>query len=855
MTPMFEQYHRLKASHPNALLFFRMGDFYELFFDDAKVASQALELTLTARNKHDTVPIPMAGVPHHAAASYIQRLVDAGHRVAIAEQVEDAALAKGLVRREVTRVVTPGIAFDSRMLEQRTPNYLGAVAEVDGRFGVAVLDCSTGDFLGTEVEGLEAAVSELARLEPKEVVLGPGVTPAQLKRWMKGVLVSPAVPDSFEDGHARGLLIRRELVVPEGQATASAAGAALAYGLAMSGAELPNVTELRTYSTQGFMVLDETTRRNLEIVRTQRTLRRKGSLLHLVDRTSTAMGGRLLREWLGFPLLDLAQIERRQRAVHALVENIDVREQLDWALRQVSDIERITSRVAQGTAHARDLAALASTLEAIPDLVATCSHLPEVSDSLPTDLVGDVRADIQQWLVEEPPITITDGGLLKKGANDDLDELIQLSVDGVGLLGGLEQREREASGITTLKLKNNKVFGYYLEVTRAHLHKAPERWIRKQTLSNCERFITPELKELEDKVLGAHERRKVLELRLFDALRSRVAEHAPRLAALARKVASLDVLRSLADVAADLGWCKPEVHEGREIAILAGRHPVVEASLDEERFVPNDLTFNSAAELIVLTGPNMAGKSTVMRQVALIVLLAQVGSFVPADSARIGRVDRIFTRVGASDDLGQGQSTFMVEMAETATILHQATAQSLVLLDEIGRGTSTYDGLSIAWSVAEDLADRTHARTLFATHYHELCDLADTRDNVINLSIAVSEQGDEVVFLRRLKSGGASRSYGIQCARIAGLPRPVVRRAKALLKRFEKHAPRNDREQLSLFGVWRGPASEEEQDAESQEEPPDVLREALDSLDPDTLSPREAHQLLYTLKAMVGPPR
>jgi DNA mismatch repair protein MutS len=848
MTPMFEQYHRLKAVRPDALLFFRMGDFYELFFDDARVAAEVLELTLTARNKKDPEPIPMAGVPHHAAASYIQRLVDAGYRVAIAEQVEDPALAKGLVRREITRVVTPGIAFDSRTLDQRTPNYLATLALGEGgAYGIAVLDCSTGDFLATEVRTVDEAISEIARLEPKELIVDPEIDLSPIRRRAKHLVLSPPVDDSFADAHAKGLLIRRELEVPEGVAATRAAGAALAYGLAMTGGDLPNVGRLRTYATKGFMVLDATTRRNLELVRTQRTLRRKGSLLHLIDRTSTAMGGRLLREWLGFPLMDPKRIQARQAAVAVLVDEIDVREQLEWALKEVADLERIATRVAQGTAHARDLAAIARTLESVPDLVSICGSLRDLAPLLPSDLAPDVRDDIQGWLVDEPPIGLSDGGVIRPGAHAELDELLQLTVDGVGVLGELEQRERDASGIATLKLKRNKVFGYYLEVTRAHLHKVPDQWIRKQTLTNCERFITPELKELEDRVLGADERRKKLELELFTALRDRVAAHAGRLAGLARRIARLDALRALADVAADLGWCRPTIDDSRQLSIVAGRHPVVETQLDDERFVPNDLRFTSHAELIVLTGPNMAGKSTVMRQVALIVLLAQMGSFVPADSASIGLVDRIFTRVGASDDLSQGQSTFMVEMAETATILHEATSRSLILLDEIGRGTSTYDGLSIAWAVAEDLADRAHARTLFATHYHELCDLADSRENVVNFSIAVSEQGDEVVFLRRLKSGGASRSYGIQCARIAGLPPGVVKRAKSLLKRFEKHAPRNDRDQLSLFGVWQGP---QEEDVDVSMPSTDPIREILERVDPDTLSPRDAHDLLYRLKGL-----
>ncbi|MCA9571845.1 MAG: DNA mismatch repair protein MutS, partial [Myxococcales bacterium] len=456
-TPMFEQYHRLKAAHPEALLFFRMGDFYELFFDDAREAAGLLELTLTSRNKNDPEPIPMAGVPHHAAASYIQKLVEAGRRVAIAEQVEDPALAKGLVRREVTRVVTPGVAFDSRVLDQRVPNYLAALATHEGRFGVAVLDCSTGDFQGTEVGSLVAALSELARLEPREVLVGPGFDPRDLRRHLKGILQSPPVTGSFDDGVARGLLIKRGLEVPSAPALARAAGAALAYGLAMTGGELPNVRDLRTWVTRGFMVLDDTTRRNLELVRTQRTLQRKGSLLHLVDRTCTAMGGRRLREWLGFPLLDLERIAQRQLAIHTLVEEIDVREQVEWALQQVADVERIVSRVTQGTANARDLAALATTLEALPDLVSACRGLKPLEAHLPEDLTQDVKADIQAWLVDEPPILITEGGLIREGAHAELDQLVGLAMDGVGVLGDLEQREREASGITTLKLRQNKV--------------------------------------------------------------------------------------------------------------------------------------------------------------------------------------------------------------------------------------------------------------------------------------------------------------------------------------------------------------------------------------------------------------
>lgn len=837
MTPMFEQYQRLKDSAPDSLLFFRMGDFYELFYEDAKIASRELELTLTARNKGDPNAIPMAGVPHHAAAGYIERLIQAGFRVAIAEQVEDPALTKTLVRREVVRIITPGVVQDTSNLDQRTPNYLAAISSHAGRFGVAALDCSTGDFLATSTATLDEAAAEVSRLEALELLVQPGLDGAPLKRWVKGVRQSPPVEGSFANGTPG---------VPD-EAAGRACAAARAYGEAMSGGALPQVKPVRLYSTEGFMVVDDTSRRNLELSRTLRTQKRKGSLLHLLDRTRTPMGGRLLRHWLAFPLLDLREIRSRQDAVTIFTEDRGLREQVAEALRPVMDMERIASRVRLGTANGRDLASLALALEAAPTLNRVCAGLSALQGQLPDDLMHDVRSDIQRWLVDEPPAALSEGGLIRNGVHAELDALTELSLNGVAVLSELEQRERAASGIPTLKLRSNKVFGYYLEVTTAHLHKVPDRWIRKQTLSNCERFLTQELKELEEQVLSADERRKRLELELFAQLRERVGTHIERLQRLAGQIASLDVLCSLAELAVDQTWCRPVVDDSEDLEIEAGRHPVIEASLDDERFVPNDLVMDENQKVIVLTGPNMAGKSTIMRQTALIVLLAQIGSFVPARSARLGCTDRIFTRVGASDDLGQGQSTFMVEMAETAIILQHATSRSLVLLDEIGRGTSTYDGLSIAWAVAEDLADRVKCRTLFATHYHELCDLAEIRENVVNLSIAVSEHGEEIVFLRRLKAGGASRSYGIQCARLAGMPTGVVSRARKLLTNFEKYAPRNERQQLSLFGA---PAAQPANQPAAVEPAVDPLRELLAGIDPDALSPRDAHAMLYRLVAL-----
>ncbi len=858
-TPMFEQYHALKAEHPSALLFFRMGDFYEMFYEDAEVASRLLDLTLTSRNKNDPEPIPMAGVPHHAAHGYIQRLIDQGIRVAIAEQVEDPAEAKGLVRRAITRVVTPGVVLDPSALDAKAPNWLVALCQDAGGVGLACLDVSTGDLRGTTLASTREAAAELARLEAREALFAPEVAADPHLRELarrQNILVSPVDEAAWARAEAvralcdtLGVADLAGFGVEDGEPLVRAAGAVVRYARDTSGGALGNVHALRPYRTAGFMVLDETTRRNLELQRTLLGGRRKGSLLWLLDRTATAMGGRLLREWLGFPLLDRAAIETRHSAVEALVEQPHARDALRAALREVADVERIGARVAQGTANARDLAALRRSLDAVPGVCAALDALPALAPLRPSDPCADVAADLTTWLVDDPPATLTEGGLIRRGAHADLDAIVALAVEGVGVIDRLEERERAATGIASLKIRSNKVFGYYIEITRAHLHKAPDRYLRKQTLTTAERFITPELKEIEERVLGADERRKALEYELFVGLRERVAAQGVRLAGLARQLAALDVLSSLAEVATRQRWVRPRVVDEPVLDLRGGRHPVVEALMEEERFVPNDTLLDTEArQLVILTGPNMAGKSTIMRQVALIALLAQIGSFVPADEAIVGICDRIFTRVGAGDDIARGQSTFMVEMSETAAILHQATRQSLVLLDEIGRGTSTYDGLSIAWAVAEDLVDRLRCRAMFATHYHELCELVETRGGVVNQSIAVSEWGEEIVFLRRLKEGGASRSYGIQCARLAGLPPHVVARATRLLKRFEKHAPRNERDQLSLFGAL---APEE---AAPEAPPVDPLREALAGVDPDRLTPREALDALYRLRGLLAEP-
>lgn len=859
-TPMFQQFRALKEQQPDAILFFRMGDFYETFFEDAEVAAKVLDLTLTARNKNEPNAVPMAGVPHHAAAGYIQRMVDAGYRVAIAEQMEDPAQAKGLVRREIVRVVTPGVVLDPSSLEAREPNWLLATLQTKKGWGLAVLDVSTGDLRLTSLTSAEGAVAEIHRLEPKEALIGPvqedGVRVILTDALARHkALVSQVSTSAWREDDARrelestlGVADLAGFGVRRGEPGVQAAGAVLRYARERLGDTLGNVHRLRTWRPGGFMVIDDTTRRNLELTRTLMGGDRAGSLLGLLDRTQTAMGSRLLREWMAFPLLDAVAIGHRQNAVAALIERADKRDDLRQALRQVADIERIVARVTQGTAHARDLAGLRRSLEAVPQAAQAVAGMPQLAPLLPSDTCQDVAADLATWLEDDPPISLTDGGLICRGAHAELDEIVEMALEGRTYIARMEASEREASGIGSLKIRHNKVFGYYIEITRAHLHKAPEHYLRKQTLSNAERFITPALKELEEKVLGADERRKALEYALFVALRERVQQAGARLSGLARTLAGLDVLANLAEVAERHRWCRPEVVDAPVLEVTAGRHPVVEAFLDDERFVPNDVHLDAATrQLIVLTGPNMAGKSTIMRQVAVMVLLAQMGSYVPAESATVGIADRLFTRVGATDDLARGQSTFMVEMAETAAILHNATARSLVILDEIGRGTSTYDGLSIAWSVAEDLVDRVGCRAMFATHYHELCELADTRPTVVNQCVAVSEWGDRILFLRRLQDGGASRSYGIQCARLAGLPEGVLDRARQLLTHFEKHAPRNEDQQLSLFGTARAPGPA----APAEPPPPDDLRTRLAAVDPDALSPREAHDLIYQLRDLI----
>jgi DNA mismatch repair protein MutS len=861
-TPMFRQYLTLKAEHQDAFLFFRMGDFYELFFDDAERAAPILEVVLTSRNRNDPDPIPMCGVPAKAAETYIRRVVDAGYKVAIAEQVEDPRQAKGLVERRVIRVVSPGVVLDPEGLEAREPNYLLGVSEgKDERYGLAFLDVSTGDLRVTETSGLDATLAELGRLPVREAVLPDDLTGLhQVREVLQGALLNHLPRARFSMAAARRIL-QQVLGVSDlsGFGTAglgpaiAAAGGVLSYARDNSHSELAHVHRIRVVHQGGHMVLDETTRRNLELFRPIHGQGRRGTLIHLLDHSSTPMGGRLLREWIAYPLLDPTAIRERLDRVQALHDS-HARERMRQSLREVADLERIGSKIAQGTAHARDLLALRRSLEALPSVVDVLAHDAALAAVVPQDRCADVLEELALILDDDPPLSLTDGGIVRAGLDPELDELRTLAREGKGAIRHMEEREREATGIGSLRIRHHKTQGYFIEVRQSKLHLVPEHYRRWQTLTNVERFITAELKEFEDKVLTADTRSKAMEYELFIELRQRMAEQLPRLQALAAAIAELDVLATLAEVAVRNRYRRPELHTGHALALLDARHPVVETMLQDERFVPNSLDLEpDQRRLVILTGPNMSGKSTIMRQVALCALMAQMGSFVPARRAEVGICDRIFVRVGASDDLARGRSTFMVEMAETANILHNATERSLVLLDEIGRGTSTYDGLAIAWSVAEALHDRIRCRTLFATHYHELVGFARQHPRAVNMRVAVSEMGERIIFLRRLQEGATSRSYGIQCARLAGVPAEVLDRARGVLKELERRRPRDDR-QLSLFDLEPG-STESEPEPELPPEPqpsgPDLLRDALSAVDPDRLTPREAMDTLYRLKTLL----
>jgi DNA mismatch repair protein MutS len=872
-TPMMRQYLETKARYPDAILFFRLGDFYEMFFEDALTASEALQITLTARAKGDD-KVPMCGVPYHAARGYVAKLLEKGHKVAICDQVEEAGKSQ-LVKREVTRVVTPGMVLDDQVLDPREASYLGAIALGEGGAGLALLDASTGELRLGEVRDDGRLVDELRRAGVREVVLAAGADASRAAAIEKAVGVPAARrPDAdFERPEER---LRRHLGVasldgfgvggfPLGLA---AAAAALAYLADTQRAAPRHVDRLSRLATDDALLLDEATRTNLELERTLSGGRKRGTLLALLDRSVTAPGSRRVAEWLRYPLTDLAAIAARLDAVEELVGSAVAREDLAAALRPVADAERLLSRLVLRQGNARDLRALAGALIALPalaDLLGArgAALLREAGARLRG--LEDLALLLDRAVAEEPPPALDEGGIIRRGHSRELDELVAISEDGKGVIARLEAKERARTGIGSLKVRYNRVFGYYIEVTKPNLHLVPKDYERRQTTVGGERFVTGELKTFEEKVLTAEERRCALEQRLFEELRAQVIDAAPRVRTAADAVATADALLSLARVAAERGYVRPVVDGSESLEIEDGRHPVVEALLEggPAAFVPNDVAVASrgapecegTGSLLVVTGPNMAGKSTVMRQAALVTLLAQMGSFVPARRARVGVVDRIFTRVGASDDLARGRSTFMVEMTETSAILHNATRRSLVVLDEIGRGTSTFDGVSIAWAVAEHLHDVIGCRTLFATHYHELQDLARERPAVRNLTVAVREVGEQVVFLRRLVHGGASRSYGIEVAKLAGLPAEVIARAREILRNLEAmevdeggHAAiargrRRKPDPTSQLGLFAGPPA----DPAAEE-----VAKALRSLDLDALRPLDALNLLAGWKKKLG---
>jgi DNA mismatch repair protein MutS len=826
-TPLMRQYAAVKKEHPTALLFFRLGDFYELFFDDAIVASKELQITLTSRNKEKGIAVPMCGVPYHAAEGYIGKLIRRGFKVAICEQMEDARLAKKLVRREVTRVVTPGTAADSSLGSEEN-NFLAALAQVRDCVGFAALDLSTGEFRATEFSGegaMRRVQEELEQLRPKELLFGSA---APLFDQAAGKQPSFARPDSrgrlsphgssprpvgvnftetpledwiFSPDHALPLLENHFGVLSlEGfglagrTAAAAAAGAILYYVRSTQRGALDHVDRIGWYERQNCLVLDAVTVRNLELIEPLFAGTDAGvTLFRSIDAAITPMGKRLLRAWLLRPSLDLAEINARLDAVEAGVKDLIAREELRRALDGVLDLERLLSRVTLETANPRDVLALAASLRKIPAVKGavarlTSARLQALHAAL--DELCDLRERIEKTIVPEPPLSFSDGGVIAAGIDRDLDELRELSRNSKAVLAQIEQRERGRTGISSLKVKFNSVFGYYIEVSKSNLHLVPQDYDRKQTLVGAERFTTPELKEYEAKILDAQEKIVEIERRLFTDLRTAIAAEAKRIRQTALALAEVDVLGSLAHIAALRNYCRPHfVETSRELEIIEGRHPVIEQQElagGSERFVPNDLYLNDTTHnILLLTGPNMGGKSTYLRQTALIVILAQMGSFVPARSAKLSVVDRVFTRIGASDNLARGRSTFMVEMTETAAILHTATARSFILLDEVGRGTSTYDGLAIAWAAVEYLHGRVRAKTLFATHYFELTELAEQLEGVKNYHVSVKETGGGIVFLRKVEPGAADRSYGIEVAKLAGLPNEVVERAREVLVQHE----------------------------------------------------------------------
>ena len=799
LSPMMQKYMETKEEYPDCILFYRLGDFYEMFFEDAMTASKELELTLTGKNCGLEERAPMCGVPHHAVDTYLNRLVSKGYKVAICEQMEDPKTVKGLVKREVTRVVTPGTNLNVSALDEGKNNYIMCIVYLSDRYGIAIADVTTGDFYVTEVDTDRKLIDEISKFAPSEIVCNEaffvsGIDFEELRHRLNIVI------SSLENWYFDDELCKRTLSEHFHAATMEglglkdfpcgvvSSGALLKYLLETQKTDLTHISHIQSYTTGKFMIIDSSTRRNLELVETLREKNKRGSLLWVLDKTKTAMGARTLRGYLEQPLIEKDEITARQAAIRELNQNAISREEIREYLNPVYDLERLIGRIIYKTANPRDFIAFKSSLSMLPyikNLLEDFSSplLGEICEEL--DPLEDLYSLIDASIVDEPPLNIREGGIIKDGYREEVDKFRHAKTEGKNWLADLEAREKEATGIKNLKVRYNKVFGYYLEVTNSFKDMVPDYYMRKQTLTNAERFITPELKELEDMILGAEDKLTSLEYDLFCEIREHLAGEVIRIQKTAKAIAKLDVFASLALVAERNNYVCPKINEKGVIDIKGGRHPVVEKMIDHDLFIANDTYLDCHKNRVsIITGPNMAGKSTYMRQTALIVLMAQIGSFVPAFSANIGIVDRIFTRVGASDDLASGQSTFMVEMTEVANILRNATADSLIILDEIGRGTSTFDGLSIAWSVVEHVCNPKilGAKTLFATHYHELTELEGTLDGVNNYCIAVNEKGDDIVFLRKIIKGGADKSYGIQVAKLAGVPDPVIERAKEILQ-------------------------------------------------------------------------
>jgi DNA mismatch repair protein MutS len=853
---MIKQYLQIKSQYPDSILFFRMGDFYEMFFEDARVGSRELDIALTSRDKGQKDSVPLCGVPHFAAETYISKLLQKGYKVALCDQVEDPKFAKGIVKREVVRVFTPGLVTNAIQLGTGENNYLMGFYAEGEVFGLAFLDISTGELKACQISGLDPFLSEALRNEPKEIL--------SLKRFQE----HPCF-EGFKKNFENGLITylddpesdalspfarkERDSVLQKAPIAAQAVAMVLHYAEENQKKTLSHIRPLSFYQVQDFMVIDEVTKRNLELTQSLFDQGKRGSLFWLLDETITLMGSRTLKQWLNYPLIDIQGIESRLEGVSELKEKKIERKRLRESLEGIQDIERLSSRIFLGHANARDLIGLKNSLQSLPVLKA---NLQPLNASIIKEFASEIEEfdDLYQLLessiVDHPPLTIKEGGIIKPRYDRELDGLREIGREGKGWILQLEAAERKKTGISSLKVRYNQVFGYYIEVTKSNLHLVPDQYIRKQTLVNAERFITPELKEFETKVLGAEEAICQLEYRLFEEIRKRVSDETPRLQKTASAIAIIDILGSMAEIADRYNYIQPIVDEGDGIIIRDGRHPVLERAGLSERFVPNDTQMDTQEhQLLIITGPNMAGKSTYLRQVALIILMAQMGCFVPASEAKIGVVDRIFSRIGALDNIMRGQSTFMVEMMETARILNQATSRSFVVLDEIGRGTSTFDGLSIAWAVAEYLHDHPSLRpkTLFATHYHELTELALTKERVKNYNVAVKEWAGEIIFLRKIVEGGTNRSYGIQVARLAGLPQKVIDRAKEILSNLEKGEL--DAMGMPKIATTKLPTSKPKPPLQPSLFPqPDSIRSELGKIKTDQLTPLEALNILDQLK-------